>query len=285
MKVFLSYKKSRFELYSNSTNIRVREYALNSEDTPYLKEAHELLKRDLESIVNTLKTEGIKYDMVYRSLQPDLSPYKVAICAGGDGTTINLAMYTKKTPVLGVKAGISQGVLCVATPKTLRYYLKNLDDVEKVPKSVINRLNISFNGIVLPEQIVTEAMFRGVDTDDFKNKLTHDGRKRDIRTGYELIVSSGAGTTGAWYNYGGPVMPYDSKKIFYHIAGNIKTRDEYISTNNLKIISKLREAKLYINGSYKDYDVTLLDEFSIFLGTPFTLVGDLNKQRELKGFI
>ncbi|MBT7982854.1 MAG: hypothetical protein HN584_09810, partial [Akkermansiaceae bacterium] len=106
MKVALIYKKSVWELFSNSKDSNVSSYISGkAEAKQAFKESHQIQQNTIQTVQNALSASGAEINMVYRSEITELAikSADIVISVGGDGTFLETSHYiTDSTPIIGV---------------------------------------------------------------------------------------------------------------------------------------------------------------------------------------
>ena len=121
MKVALIYKKSVWELFSNSKDSNVSSYISGrTEAKEAFQKSHQTQKNTIQTVKNTLIASGVEIEMVYRSgiSEPIINSVDLVITVGGDGTFLETSHYiTDNTPILGVNSDPvrSVGFFCSCT--------------------------------------------------------------------------------------------------------------------------------------------------------------------------
>ncbi len=107
--VLVVYKKSTFELYSNSDDGAVKAAAIgDSENAKRLQEGHEVQQRSLERIASELESHGVSHEMIYRADLERINDRQVVLSVGGDGTVLEVSHYVSQAQVMGINSDPSK---------------------------------------------------------------------------------------------------------------------------------------------------------------------------------
>ena len=109
MTVALIYKKSAWELFSDSNDTNVSSFILEEEShRDLLQESDLVQKNTITRVENTLLANEIAYKKIYRSSldEHNLTTFDLIITVGGDGTFLEASHHIKDdTPIIGVRVG------------------------------------------------------------------------------------------------------------------------------------------------------------------------------------
>ena len=145
MKVALIYKKSVWELFSDSKDTNVSSYISGKADAKEsFQESHRIQQSTIEVIKNKLIESGTEIDMVYRSeiTESAIDAADLVISVGGDGTFLEASHYiSDNTPILGVNSDPlrSVGFFCSCTKE-------NFEELFNILR-VVNNCNFYNNNI------------------------------------------------------------------------------------------------------------------------------------------
>lgn len=278
MTVLLVYKKSQYELYRDSPDVAVKNYAYNHEES--LKASHDEQERTLETVLSALQKQGFSQRTVYRAQLPeeDMQCYELIVSVGGDGTFLEVSHYVQQTPLLGVNSdkNWSVGFFCCATQDTVGTFLQQL---KSVPKTELHRLQVLRDGVALPEPVLNDVLFAHVNpAANTRFTLEVSGEQQAYRGSGGLLACTAAGSTAWMKEIGGKVMPLLSKNLQYKVRDVLEEKTHY--AESLQIKSQCREGKLYVDGEHLQYDVGLDQTIEIRHGMPLTVLGDLEQKRE-----
>ena len=277
--VLVVYKKSVYELYSASPDKALQEFMTNgSEDVQRMKRSHDAQQRSLEVIVQKLEHAGAHYEKIYRA---ELSAEKTAgrelvISVGGDGTFLEVSHYVNDTPILGVNSdpNASVGFYCVANVANLGSMIANFDSL---PKTELNRMQLTLDGKIVQELVLNDILIAHINPAAMtRYTITAAMETTEVKSS-GLLVCTASGSTAWMYQEGGAVMPLSSKELQYFSRG--VRGEKFRFASELRVDSKTRQGKLYIDGAHLTCDFTLGSSVDIKAGSPLTVIGDLQVKR------
>ena len=143
MNVALIYKKSAWELFSDSDDNNVSSFILeDGSQRDLLLESDLVQKQTIDLVEKTLFGENISYKKIYRSTigEYDLSAFDLVITVGGDGTFLEASHHIKaNTPILGVNSDPqrSVGFFVPAMQKILKFLQRLINSAKVTVKQVI----------------------------------------------------------------------------------------------------------------------------------------------------
>jgi NAD+ kinase len=229
-------------------------------------EAHESTVNEVEQALRSLGAE-IHYCVGPRAHVPARAALLVTI--GGDGTLLAAShLIGSGIPLLGINSSpdSSIGFFCGGRKgnvlATLERALRgSLDAVE------LSRMRVELNGKLLHSRVLNEALFCHTSPAATSRYIL------ELRKGVEEQRSSGlwigpaAGSTAAQRSAGGIVLPLTSKRIQYVVrepyipAGRRLrfTRGLVAAGDTLTLRSKMREAKVFLDGNRLVHTVTIGD--------------------------
>jgi len=280
------YKKSMYELYTDEKKAdRVTKSYVDTQ--PSLKESYEIQRKTIDSVLTALTKNGITHKEIHRAdlAKEVLSAYDIIVSVGGDGTLLEVSHYVTSTPILGVNSDPqrSVGFFTTATGETIEESIANLDTL---PKTKLSRLQVTRNDETLPQLVLNDLLICHANPAGINRyTLTVDG-KAFLRDGTEtlrssgVIISTAAGSTGWIYECGGKVMALGSGRMQFH-ERNQRNSGFHYAREKMKMYSKTREGKMFIDGEHLRYDFTLGDRLIVGRGEPLNVIGDLRIKRNL----
>lgn len=277
--VLVVYKKSVFDLYSNSPDETVKTFVTNgSKDAVEMRRSHDEQQRTLDTVISVLKGSGIEPEVKYRAeLEGTIAGKELVITVGGDGTLLDVSHYVGGTPMLGVNSDTtnSKGFYCTADRTDVEHILSNL---QHLPRTRLYRLELVLNGTKLPMPVLNDIMIAHTNpAASTSYELTANKESRIYKGSYGLFVCTPSGSTGAMWNEGGKLMPLSMDFMQYHPRGYRKGEFHY--TKELQIRSRTREGIVFIDGQHIKHPFTLDDTLVVRIGQKLTLIGDLEKKR------
>lgn len=277
MDALVVYKKSIYELYSNSEDKEVRRYLTENPDKKEeMRQSHLTQQQTLETVVQELSERGIDHEIIYRADLEEITDKDLVITVGGDGTLLEVSHYVKDTPILGVNSNTSSsvGYFCCANKDNVGDYLSNLDST---PRTSLNRLELTLDDEILPELVLNDILVAHRNPAAMTRYFLEVDGVTESQRNSGLLISTAAGSTAFMYNENGEIMPLDSTHIQY-IQRSLRDAQPQF-TDEMQITSQSREGMLYIDGEHLTYKFSLGSTLQIANGTPLNIVGDLAQKR------
>ena len=277
--VLVTYKKSRFELYSNSPEQETRDFANgNSKDAIFLRKSHDIQSRSMENLEKILRNARINYDLTFRADVESTKGRTFIISAGGDGTLLDVNHYITNVPVIGVNTDPNKsiGFYCACN---VDGFTKILDELDKAPITILNRLQLNIDGEDKSDQVLNDVYFKNA-RDLPAHFLLETKEKGEYKhppcSG--LLVCTASGSSARMANNRGILMPLSSNKIQYRPVEYIYAESKL--TLELELTSLTRTGLLQVDGGFVSYPLTLGQKLSIKSGVPLYIVGNLEENRQ-----
>ncbi len=274
MNVLVVYKKSKYELYRDSKDEKIRQFMAQDQSVSVMKKSHFRQNDSLAYLLDTIYKMNFDFDVIYRA---DLKPVEnkdLVIAVGGDGTVLEVSHYLKDVPVLGYNSdpGTSVGFLCCCDMVDVKHVLEGLDDY---PKTKLKRLEVSIDDKIIPELVLNDLRYchqNPAATTSFKMN-----KKKYKNCG--LLVSTSAGSTAWMWSENGYIFDLNLNCFQYKLMGQRNAK--HLFNNHLGVKSFTRQGKIYIDGPHLSYECGLGQELEIKMVEPLNLVGDLCGKRKL----
>ena len=238
------------------------------------RKAHTAHQLTLKRVLSTLRALGAKVT-VLRSpgVVFDASDASLVVTVGGDGTLLAASHHVGSTPILGVNSSPehSVGFFCTA-------HLGNLEPTlgralaGTLPKVMLTRMQVSVNGRIVSRRVLNEALFcHAIPAATSRYIVSFGGTSEEQRSS-GVWVSTAAGSTGAARSAGGRLLPFSSPKL------QLVVREPYLECRHgtrpaalrldklvfeppesLTLLSKMEDARLYLDGPFRQIPVGLGD--------------------------
>jgi NAD+ kinase len=231
---------------------------------------HETTVREVKDAIASLGAHAELTDEIRGPLRED---FDLVVTVGGDGTLLSASHSVgPETPILGVNSApvSSIGFFCAAKKGNVQDTLRRAFE-GKLRRSELTRMRVELNGKVLSSRVLNDALVCHASpaaTSRYILRIERPGRvdEEDQRSS-GVWVGPAAGSTAAQKSAGGRVLPLSSKRIQYVVrepytpvgvpfrfpVGTIR-EDE-----RLAILSKMRDAKIFLDGPHVVFDVTVGD--------------------------
>lgn len=270
-KVVVLYKLSVYELN--------KKFGSTSKASPEVISAHEENERSKERIINILNSHQINHTVLHRA-ENGVPECDLIIAAGGDGTFLEASHHitTQPTAILGINTcpSSSYGHWTLGDINAFEDILIKIIDgvITPVP---LTRLKASIGTTIIKERILNEVFVAHpcpagtskyeVSVDTLIKRHEVVGRHKVFSENHlssGIVVGTAAGSTGTMRSMGMEVMDIDSNN--WQFCANMPFQDPEFPTHflkgclgpkdRLKIKSKTRVMKLWIDGSHVEYDLS-----------------------------
>lgn len=284
-RVLVVYKKSYYELYGYEHHERHFE-ALEARHHPIIRAmqlSHEENKRTLARVREALEAVGLPYDCIYRGQLERNNGYDLLLSVGGDGTFLELARYTKDTPLLGVNSdpARSTAFFCGADCQTIRQRLEALI-AGTLPEVRLARLQVQLNEQPLPYEGLNDLLIAHANPAAVTSYTLHVEGQEEQQKSSGIWISTAAGSTAAIRSAGGRIMPLRSRKLQYLVrepyAGGGQRyqllKGQLAAGRSLRITSKMRRGRIFMDGPHVRFMLGLGDVLQVSTAaTPLRVMG------------
>ena len=217
-------------------------------------------RRSFTSVERTLNCHGIKFDRLARGKSFDENRYALVISLGGDGTYLDAARHLEKVPILGVNSapGHSVGRFCPVQASNFEKALKNFLQ-GKLKTKRIHRMSVFLNGKRWRHPVLNDVLVCHAVPSAMSRYILTVGATHEEQRSSGLWISTAAGSTGAIQSSGGRALPLFSRRFQYlprelfegHGARyRLKGGPLPKSVPGLKVISRMQEGRLYLDGAH-----------------------------------
>lgn len=238
------------------------------------RKAHLAHQLTLKHVQQTLRALGAKITVLRGpGVVFDATDASLVVTVGGDGTLLAASHHVSAIPILGVNSSPehSVGFFCPA-------HLGNLDATLQaaldgtLPSVLLSRMQVSVNNRICSRRVLNEALFCHASPAATSRYVVTFGGESEEQRSSGVWVSTAAGSTGAARSAGGRVLPFASRKLQLvvrepYVESRRRTRPAPVSLNHmifeppetLMLLSKMEDARLYLDGPYRQIPVGLGD--------------------------
>ncbi len=276
MKVALIYKKSVWELFSNSKDSNVSSYISGkAEAKEAFQQSHQTQQNTIQTVKNTLSSSGAEINMVYRSeiTESVISSADLVISVGGDGTFLETSHYiTDNTPILGVNSDPvrSVGFFCSCTGDNFEELFNN---VNNGPRTNLSRISLKIDGISVDPPVLNDLLFANPNP----AATTRYEVEGETYRNSGILISTAAGSTAWSFQEGLDPLPLTSNEFQFIHRGARKPASGIASS--VKIDSLTRKGKLFIDGEHCSLPLCIGQSLEIKCGQPINVIGNLELKR------
>lgn len=290
-RVLVVYKKSAYQ-----TNVRERKNArfvelLARKDASVarLVEAHDDHQATLEEAHTALDAIGARASFRFRGDEGLVEDVDLVVTIGGDGTLLWAARWVGTgTPVVAINSAPrdSVGHFCAGKKGRVRETIASALSGE-LRKTELARMQVELDGEIVTRRVLNDMLFaHHSPAATSRYLLTLEPRRGKGRTEEQkssgLWIGPAAGSTAAQLSAGGRVLPVASKKLQFVVREPYEPggrryrmpRGLVPDGGKLRIVSKIREGRLFIDGPHRMRDVRMGSEIVLSRSKePLTLLG------------
>jgi NAD+ kinase len=276
MKVALIYKKSVWELFSNSKDSNVSSYISGKAAAKEaFQQSHQTQQNTIQTVKNTLSSSGAEINMVYRSeiTESTISSADLVISVGGDGTFLETSHYiTDNTPILGVNSDPvrSVGFFCSCTGDNFEELFNN---VNNGPRTNLSRISLKIDGISVDPPVLNDLLFANPNP----AATTRYEVEGETYRNSGILISTAAGSTAWSFQEGLDPLPLTSNEFQFIHRGARESASGI--TSSVKIDSLTRKGKLFIDGEHCSLPLCIGQSLEIKCGQPINVIGNLELKR------
>ena len=251
-------------------------------------EDHESTIREVEAALDALDAE-----VVFRGGPRARVPARtdLVVTVGGDGTLLAAShLIGPDVPLLGINSapGHSVGFFCGATKGTVKATLARALAGE-LPRSELTRMRVELNGKALHNRVLNEALFCHASPAATSRYILMLAEGEEEQRSSGLWVGPAAGSTAAQRSAGGRVLPLQSQQLQYVVrepytpaGGHFRFARGLVDPDaELVIRSKMREAKVFLDGHRLVHSVTLGDVLTMRRSEESLIVLGIKGKRRL----
>lgn len=241
-----------------------------------LLSGHRAHEETVEEVRAALGAIGIDatYNENPRSAVIASDKYDLVVTVGGDGTLLAASHQVgADTPILGVNSAPnhSVGFFCAAKKGSVKATVTAALD-GKLRRVSLTRMRLELNDVCVHKRVLNEVLFchsSPAATSRYILRVTKpDGsHEEEDQKSSGLWVGPAAGSTAAQRSAGGKVLPLSSTRIQYVVREPYAPFGDKMRLTlglvedggHLTLRSKMRSAKIFVDGELTSYDVTVGD--------------------------
>jgi NAD+ kinase len=210
------------------------------------------------------------YEEDPRTSTRDGERFDLVMTVGGDGTLLAAShQIGPGVPLLGVNSAPehSVGFFCAARKGAVKQTVTAALE-GTLRRVVLARMRVDLNDICLHRRVLNEALFchqSPAATSRYILSIGEEEEEEQKSSG--MWIGPAAGSTAAQRSAGGKVLPLSSQKIQYVVREPYVPLGERMKmtlgtieeTKKLTLRSKMRQAKIFLDGDHTVYDVSIGD--------------------------
>jgi len=291
-RILVIYKKSAYQLYvAERKDMRLNALLQKkSRSVAGLLEAHQRHTKSIEVARKLFKRLGIHAVFRYRSDATTAEDFDLVMTLGGDGTFLWAShLVGKDRPVLAINSAPpdSVGFFC-AGDRTQMESLVRSALAGQLDEQRLSRLTVKLDGTTLSSRVLNDLLYCHVlPAATTRYLLGVDSHWEDQKSS-GVWVGPSAGSTAALSSAGGRILPVGSQRFQYVVRepyarpGNVyNLRRGVVGADAvIRIMSKIRDGRLFVDGSRITFSVPMGSELQITRSEePLTLLGFKGHQR------
>jgi NAD+ kinase len=254
-----------------------------------LKQSHEDHESTLREVEEALDALGA--NVVFRGgPRTKVPPVELVVTVGGDGTLLAAShLVGDGSALLGINSapGHSVGFFCGAEKGNVATTLARAL-AGRLLATELTRMRVELNGKCLHARVLNEALFCHASPAATSRYILKLPRGEEEQRSSGLWIGPAAGSTAAQRSAGGKVLPLGSTQLQYVVrepytpaGGHLRfARGLVRDGEQLVLHSKMREAKVFLDGHSIVHSVTLGDVLTLRRSDEsLTVLGIARKRR------
>ena len=233
--------------------------------------AHYKFIREIEAYVHKL---GVEYKTGFRHDENDFKDFDLIITVGGDGTFLRTAHHLQDQLIMGVNSltRVSVGALCSITHKNYKARLKKIFSGEYKTRA-LPLIKIRINGKPVRFEALNDVLVTNYSPAATSRYILQIDGIREEHKSSGVWIATATGSTAAINAAGGLKMNREDLRLQF------MTREPYQGIYNpyrltrgfikkgksLKIINKMFNARLFIDGPTTSYKLNIGDKITFEL--------------------
>jgi NAD+ kinase len=281
-KVVVIVKRTAFRLFVEEEHDQriTRLLKRNDPTVRRMRRSHDEHERTLSEVGETLHKLDVDVIWVRRGHAPfDPDGAALVITVGGDGTLLAASHRIGRTPLLGVNSapshsvgffcGVKMGQAKTAIPRALAGKMRAVE---------LSRMSVLVNGAVVSTRVLNDALFCHRSPAATSRYIVTFGRIVEEQKSSGFWIGPAAGSTAAQRSGGGKILPLTSKVMQLVVREPYTPEGEKLRLTRvlvpdgkeLGVRSKIREARLFIDGPHEFVDIEMGDHL-VFRRSPESL--------------
>lgn len=270
--------------------LTLRLLAQNDVSVRTLKRAHDAHEATLNEVLSVLAKLGVRTRASGMPHQPfSVQGVSMVITVGGDGTLLAAShQVNAKVPILGINSApdFSVGFFCGLRAGLIKRGLPRALE-GKLPARKLTRMEVRLNGKVMSRRVLNDVLFCHASPAATSRYLVEYGKTIEEQKSSGVWIGPAAGSTAAQRSAGGKVLPLTSTDLqfivrepFTYQRTPTLLRAIIPQGSFVRLYSKMREAKIFIDGPHNVIDVGLGDRLRFAASPePLTVLGISGRRR------
>jgi NAD+ kinase len=276
--VLVVYKRSAFELYTESADPTVRAFMqAGGPEVERMELSHQVQRKAHARVIEALAEADFAVTAISRGEFRSAEGADLVVTVGGDGTFLHASHAVRGQLMVGVNTDpeASVGFFCTATSFNIDWVLRNLDTL---PRTTLNRLAVRIDDRPVDELALNDVLYADANPAAVtRYRVEANGKERYLKSS-GLLVCTAAGSTGWMFQEGGRVIPIEDPR-FQYLSRSVRGERPRFAKRVL-LHSLTADAQLFLDGIAIVKHIPLGSKITFHCGTPLTVVGDLETWRQ-----
>ncbi len=284
-RVLVIYKRTTYQRYRGGQSSRIKRLLDEHDGTvETLVEAHHAHLDTIERARAYLKELGAEATLRHNYDPCPEDRWDLVVTLGGDGTLLWASHFVgPDVPMVAINSApnASIGYFCAGDREALRETLQMALSGE-LKATRLTRMEVALDGEVVSTRVLNDILFCHLCPAATTRYIIGVGAQEEAQLSSGIWVGPAAGSTAAQRSAGGKVLAPGSQKIQFVVREPyVGLRDGYTLTKglispgeSLRIRSKIREGRIFMDGAQKMLDVDIGVEVRLRASNePLTLLG------------
>jgi NAD+ kinase len=254
-----------------------------------LRSSHDDHEATCDAVADALRELGVTAEIRSVDDEAPIVGARLVVTVGGDGTLLAAShLVGSGVPIVGINSSptSSVGFFCAGRKGSERALLSAA--LSQTLKQVhLTRMWVERNGVALSARVLNEALFCHASpaaTSRYILRLRASGRRavEEEQRSSGLWIGPAAGSTAAQRSAGGRVLPLGSPDLqfvvrepYTPLGKTLAMRKGLVAPGGrLELVNKMHEAKIFLDGQTRVFDVRYGDEIVMRASPePLTVLG------------
>lgn len=273
--ILVCMKRTLLERFSRRKEFKEL-LSVHGKDSPAFRQvfsSHEHTLQARRLTLQTLKKQGLAYEVITRPEQVEEAAFDLAVVVGGDGTMLDYARFLHHIPLLGVNSSphTSVGRFHYTDITGLAEVLDAIKHDRIIPIELV-RLNVMVDGAQISFPALNEVLFAHKNPAATSRYTIIVGNQQETQRSSGVWVSTAAGSSGAILSAGGKLLKTGEAGMQYRVREDFKspldnTRHQLLggtlNTGNIEFISQMFDGAVFLDGMRGMHDVTYWSRVTI----------------------
>jgi len=256
--------------------------------TRSLKASHDAHEATVREVQRALTQLGLTHELRGLGDTAPMPRTRFVVSVGGDGTLLAAShQLPTSVPIVGINSApkTSVGFFCAGELSTAARVLEAAA-TGTLPRVLLSRMRVTRNGQLLSDRVLNEALFCHASPAATSRYLltVSDGKKlrAEEHRSSGIWIGPAAGSTAAQRSAGGRILPLGSKSLQFVVREPYTPLGQHLrlvlglvpAKGSIELANKMHEAKLFLDGHQRAFDVRYGDVLTMSTSTdPLAVLG------------